>query len=63
MQPHQERVVKEQEELAGNVSRLQTFLVGDMFKTLSAEEQERLTRQVKYMLLYSDVLLERIKAF
>lgn len=63
MQPHQERVVKEQAELQEKLNKLQTFLVGDLFKTLPTEEQERLQKQSQYMALYSDVLIERIKAF
>jgi Ni,Fe-hydrogenase III component G len=63
MQPHQERVVVEQSELQDKISKLATFQEGTLFKTLAEDEKERLRRQYRYMLLYSDVLIERIKAF
>lgn len=63
MQPHQERVVAEQKELQEKISKLDQFTVGDIFNRLDDLEKERLVRQLKYMKLYSDVLIERIKAF
>ena len=61
--PHQERVIKEKEELDERLAKLNEFGNGDIFPTLPAEERERLERQSKIMDQYSIVLGERIAAF
>jgi len=63
MAPHQQRVVAEREELVHKLDKLTEFLKGDFFKTLPADEQERLTRQHGIMEQYSNVLAERIVHF
>jgi len=63
MQPHQERVVKEKEELDDKLSKLRLFFTHDIFKKLDEDEQDRLKRQEDAMNKYSDVLAERIAAF
>ncbi len=63
MQPHQERVVTEKKELDEKIEKLDAFLHGAIYRTLAQGEQERLTRQLCHMTLYSKVLGERIAAF
>jgi len=64
MKPHQQRVVEEQKELSEKLSKLLIFIAqSPVYAALPDNEKERLNRQSKYMALYSDVLVERIKAF
>lgn len=61
--PHQQRVVAERDELNAKFDKLTEFLKGDLFKSLPADERERLTRQHAIMEQYSNVLAERIVHF
>ena len=66
MQPHQERVVKEKEELDEKLAKLKKFCFGPDTKTfasLSPEERDRLEDQYTAMKTYSDILGRRIAAF
>lgn len=63
MQPHQQRVVDEQEELKGRLDKLNSFFTTPIFSGLDGAEQERLRRQAGVMQEYVDVLSERIAAF
>ena len=65
MQPHQERVVTEKQELDEKLAKLKVFIFedGKIFNTLAAEERDRLERQYTAMKQYSDVLGNRIAAF
>ncbi len=63
MQPHQERVLVEEEDLAEKVAKLDTFLSGTTVTSIAAEEQVRLIIQYKFMKLYLEVLRERIASF
>jgi hypothetical protein len=63
MQPHQERVVSEKDELYTKIEKLSSFIGGDVYSTLDEAEQYRLSRQLTYMQQYSEVLGERIDAF
>jgi hypothetical protein len=63
MQPHQERVVTERQELATKADKLTEFLKGPIFQKLPSDEQERLTRQLSIMQQYLGVLAERIVHF
>lgn len=63
MQPHQQRVVDEKEALDEKITKLSDFSNGDIFKTLTEDEQERLKRQFNIMRDYSSVLGDRINAF
>jgi len=63
MLPHQERVVKELKDLDEKIDKLTIFLKGDIFHTLSMDEQGRLNQQLVYMRGYSTILSERIGAF
>lgn len=64
MQPHQERVVAESNELREKLTKLTAFISGsEVFKTLDAEDQALLRRQRNHMGGYLDVLRERIARF
>ncbi len=63
MQPHQQRVVTEKEELDVKIAALDGFIGGDIFAGLDNGEQDRLVRQYKHMAQYSAVLGERISNF
>ena len=62
-QPHQQRVVEEKKELDIKLGKLTEFLKGDLFKTIPAPEQVRLTCQRKCMEDYSAILADRIAHF
>jgi hypothetical protein len=64
LQPHQQRVVAEKADLDDRMGKLDAFIAQNpMFLKLDPAEQERLTRQYRYMEQYSRVLGERIEAF
>ena len=64
MQDFQQRVVDEKAALDEKYNKLTPFIgSSDVFATLPADEQERLTRQHRLMGEYSAVLGERIAAF
>jgi hypothetical protein len=63
MQPHEERVVVEKDELDAKIKKLEAFIGGDVFSSLAEDEQERLRAQVEAMDKYSSILGDRIAAF
>lgn len=63
MQPHQERVVAELNDLTEKHKKLGVFLQGDTFKSLDVEERARLTSQHAVMGEYAKILTERIANF
>lgn len=63
LQPHQQRVVTEKNELDDKREKLGAFKNTDMFASLPWQEQERLNTQAHIMTMYSAVLGERIAAF
>lgn len=63
LQPHQQRVVDEKNELSDKLSKLYAFFQGPIFPTLSEAEQSRLRNQARFMDGYAAVLEERIAAF
>lgn len=63
LQPHQQRVVEERDQLAMRHASLQLFLRSATFAGLDEAERSRLVRQAVYMGSYLDVLQERIAAF
>lgn len=63
LQPHQKRVVEEQQELLVKTTKLGMFFSSPQFRLLDAAEQERLNRQWQLMQQYGLVLDERIAAF
>jgi hypothetical protein len=64
MQPHQERVVAESNELRERVTKLTAFISGnETFGKLDAKDQSLLRQQRDIMTEYLDVLGERIARF
>lgn len=64
MTPHQERVVKEKEELDVKIKALQSFIHDSpIFDTLDLQERWRLTTQSHIMVQYSAILSDRINNF
>lgn len=60
---HQQRVIDEAKELAGNIGRLAAFMVTPTFQRLDDAEQIRLANQVDVMRSLCTILEERIAAF
>ena len=63
LQPHQQRVAEESQELLGRIERLQAFTDSPVFAGLDSAERDRLLRQMSAMADYATVLAERINAF
>ncbi len=63
MKDFQERVIREQSDLAMKISKLRNFITLDTFKSLPVDEQLRLQMQSNAMILYLHFLTERINHF
>ena len=65
MQTYQQRVIDEKTELDEKITKLRAFFTNPIYAyaTLPIEEQERMDKQLQYMISYSEVLEERIAAF
>ena len=63
MQPHQERVVTEREELNEKRIKLISFIETAAFNSLNGAEKDRLRKQAAIMTDYFEVLGERINSF
>jgi hypothetical protein len=64
MQPHEERVVTEQKELAEKLVKLREFIASNpIFQKLALNEQARLKTQEFHMSMYWRVLGDRISEF
>lgn len=63
LQPHQQRVVDESNEVNERAKKLADFSETDAFRALDPEEIRRLNRQLNILELYCDVLRDRIEAF
>lgn len=63
MQPHEQRVVDEKNELLAKMTKLLEFFHTDTFKSLPAKEQKLLELQVDVMEVYYEVLNKRIALF
>lgn len=63
MQPHQQRVVDEKNELDEKLAKLKMFFDTDLFSKLDDAERGRLIRQSTIMDAYSAILYERIACF
>jgi len=62
--PHQQRVIAEANDLGERAMKLAQFIKeNEIFKTLSEDEQFRMTKQLVFMDTYFDVLVERINNF
>ena len=63
MQPYQQRVVEEAEQLDERIDKLFAFTEHPHFKLINQAERTRMYRQLEAMRLYSLTLHERIEAF
>ena len=63
LQPYQQRMIKEGEELRERLSSLRNFLKSEAYAVLGNKEQCRLLLQSMFMGGYYDVLSERIANF
>jgi len=63
LQPHQQRVVEEEAELAERLKKLSLFFTTEVYAKLAVEEQLRLRRQQSAMAEYLAILQDRIVAF
>ena len=63
LQPHQQRVVDEKNELDDKLAKLGAFLESDTFANLNIIERGQLHRQYQSMSEYSKILGERINYF
>lgn len=63
LRPHEQRVVEECEDLQGKVTRLATFLEGDLSKEIKPPDRHLLERQLEYMQDYLRILKMRIAGF
>lgn len=63
LQPHQQRVVVERDELSEKLTKLLAFFQTPIFTRLPEAEQSRLQNQARFMDGYAAVLEERIAAF
>lgn len=64
MQPHQQRVVDELNELQVKIDALSNFIdANDSFKNLDWDEKVRMVLQRNAMKSYADILQQRISAF
>ena len=60
MQPHQQRVIDERQQLRERLDKLENFLAGDLFKSLNHEEGVLLWAQRGAMAQYLAVLDRRV---
>ena len=63
LEPHEVRVVKEQNELDDKIKKLTEFMETDLYKGLPKEEYGILMVQINAMMAYSMVLGIRISMF
>lgn len=65
LQPHQQRVVTEKNDLDEKLTKLSTFLQHKDFETIVKDhaERNRLIRQEQIMKEYSEILGQRVAAF
>ena len=63
LQPHQERVITERDELNERMSKLKDFIGSKDFFTLDFIERSSLEQQLRIMGWYRDVLNQRIRRF
>lgn len=63
MQPHQQRVVDEKNELGERLEKLLAFRQTELYKSLPEQEQELLYFQSQAMKHYHEILEQRIELF
>lgn len=63
LEPYQQRVVDENEELKEKIDKLQAFMLSPKWKELQAIDQYLLSSQLQVMQTYSQILFQRITRF
>lgn len=63
MQPHEQRVVAERDDLKERFEKLEAFLDGDIFRNMTVRDRTLLRRQYGHMEGYLKMLDLRIKYF
>ena len=63
LQPHQQRVVEEREDLEERLMKLKVFLTSDVFQTLDDTNKDLLETQAVVMGHYLTILTARIALF
>lgn len=63
LQPHQQRIVEELEQLADRALKLGAFINSERFDSIDKMEQRRMLAQSVHMLGYLEVLQQRVNAF
>ena len=63
MQPHEQRVVDERDDLIAKMRKLSDFMAGQVFSKLPYEDRKLLEIQYSTMVAYRDVLSTRIGRF
>ena len=63
MQPHEQRVVDERNELEGKINKIWEFIGGDIWQSLNKVDQDLLAIQHNAMTAYSATLSARISRF
>lgn len=63
MKPHEERVVKEAEELEEKINKLDNFIKSALFESLPDLDQGLLATQLSAMFTYYGILVLRIEKF
>ena len=61
--PYQQRVVDEADDLSDRLEKINTFIGGDLFKSLPIHEQHNLVTQAYVMGNYLQILKDRISSF
>lgn len=56
-----ERIETEHFELDEKIEKLETFIGGDIFKTLDPKMRALLSKQLEYMIKYSNILTKRLE--
>ena len=63
MEAYQKRVAEERQALCDKLNKLESFIAGDAFAKLPAEDRDLLQEQRDCMRTYRDVLVRRIARF
>lgn len=63
MQPHEERVVAESNDLRQKIDKLSAFIGGNIFNKLDLEDRDLLVAQRVFMDAYFGILRQRIARF
>lgn len=63
LQPHQQRVVEEKQQLDEKREKLKTFIDREIFQSLEKDYQTLLIQQLESMDSYSEILGKRIDRF